>query len=209
MRSPAKFVACFLCLLAAASLLSAHEPGLSTTVLEVDEGAIRLAIGISPADLPSLAPAADNAALEHAAPSLWSLAGDRGTLALRETTVTREAESGPVLNLVYDRPPGSQLTLRFTAFDRLPARHRDYFSWMDPSGQVQAAQLMDAEHPSITLALPAKSAGWSATSGRAEQTDQSRTHRRFLVGAAASLAGLLWLLRHRLAQRARRSRSTH
>ncbi len=202
----AKFVAFFSSLLAAVTLLSAHEPGLSTTVLEVDEGMIRLTVGISPADLPSLVPAADEASLVRMAPSLWSLAGDRGPLAARETTVTHDPENGAVLHLAYDPPSGPRLLLRFAAFDRLPSGHRDYFSWMNAAGTVEAAQLLDAEHPSITLTLPD---GWSATSGRAEQTNRSQTHRHLIVGAAASLAGLLWLLRHRLAQRARRSRSTH
>jgi hypothetical protein len=192
----------FLLAMAASSPLSAHEPGLSTTVCEIDEVEIRLTVGISPADLPSLAPAADQAGLLRAAPSLWALTGDRGTLAVRAATVTRDPENGLVLNLAFGRPAGSHLSLRFAAFDRLPAGHRDYFSWMD-GGAVQAAQLLDAQHPQITLALPAagprpaRSGWWSAISNR-----------RAIVGALASLAGLVWLLRRRLIERVRSRRAT-
>lgn len=202
-------------LLVGASVLSAHEPGLSTTECEIDDRAIRLTVGISPQDLPSLAPGADVAGLLRAAPSLWSLRGEHGSMAVRETTVTRDAENGPVLHLAYGRPAGSRLTLRWTAFDRLPAGHRDYFSWMDASGTVAAAQLLDAQHPEITLALPAvgstpakKSHWWSATSGRAEPTESSFTRRRLFVAALAALAGLVWLQRRALTKRVRGPRPT-
>jgi hypothetical protein len=187
----------FLLAMAASSLLSAHEPGLSTTVCEIDESAIRLTVGISPADLPSVAPAADEAGLLRAAPSLWALAGDGGTLAVRETAVTRDPENGLVLHLAFDRPSGSHLILRFAAFDRLPAGHRDYFSWMGAAGTVQAAQLLDVQHPQITLALPAATPGHTGP-----------TNRRVIVGVLAVLAGLAWLLRRRLIERVRRTRST-
>jgi len=192
----------------AASLLSAHEPGLSTTECEIDDSAIRLTIGISPQDLPSLAPGADATSLLRMAPSLWSLRGEHGPLPVRATSVTRDAENGPVLHLAFGRPAGTRLTLRWTAFNRLPAGHRDYFSWMDSTGTVAAAQLLDAQHPEITLDLPSSAAAapkkshwWSATSGRAEQTEPSRIRRRLLVAVLAVLAGLVWLQRRALFNR--------
>jgi hypothetical protein len=96
----------------------------------------------------------DRTGVMPSAASLWDLTTPKEHLQLRSARSSIGADNTLLLTLRFDRPSSGALTLRFLAFDRLPAEHREYFSWVDAAGTVRAARLLTARAPAITLELP-------------------------------------------------------
>ncbi len=147
----------------------AHDPGVSTTAIEVDESGIILRTGFAATDLQPLLPAggrftgawtegrmaAARADLRKVASSLWTVGGDAGAVPVLRADLTLSPGKELKFELRYPRPPGARLHLRFEAFDRLPPGHRDFLTWNGPDGRSRFDALLSAAAPAAILPLPA------------------------------------------------------
>jgi hydrogenase/urease accessory protein HupE len=176
-RSPALSIA--LVLLSAAPL-GAHDPGLSTTQIEVRRDTLVATLGFAPSDVRMLlAPAAlpppsswtpsdfDAAAprLRELAPGLLEIQSDASALVWSEVSVSLASGNSVLFCLRCARPPASRLVLHSTAMGRLPPGHRDYVSITDERGSILLEKLAGANDADAVLQLPACAAAAAAPGG--------------------------------------------
>jgi hypothetical protein len=193
----------------------AHDPGISTTAIELERAEVHLRMGLAAADLQLLLPAgarftgawtedrmaAARADLLKAAPSLWTIGGDTGPVSMLGATLTLTAGNELKFNLRYPRPPGDRLYLRFEAFDRLPPNHRDFLTWNAAAGRSRFDALLSAAAPATVMLLPAAAppgapAGFlSALHIRWSRSDPWIRWAAPGLASILGLAGLAWLLR--------------
>jgi len=175
-----RFLVCPIALaLLFAAPLHAHDPGLSTTQVEVGRETLVVTVGFAPNDVRALLPAAAQSPFsswsasdfDAAAPYLRELAtglleihGESGTLPWTEASVSLASGNSVTFRLVCARPPASRLVLRFLVADRLPPGHRDYVSATDERGNTLLEKLVSGNDADTILNLPATPAGPGAAS---------------------------------------------
>jgi hypothetical protein len=145
-----------------------HDPGVSTTEIQIDPAEVRLRVGFAAADLQPLLPAglrftgawtdgrmaAARADLLRIAGSLWTVGGDSGEVAMLGAIVSLTPGKELKFDLRYPRPPGDHLHLRLDAFDRLPPGHRDFLTWNAEGGRSRFDALLSAGAPAAVMPLP-------------------------------------------------------
>jgi hydrogenase/urease accessory protein HupE len=156
-----------------AARLHAHDPGLSTTQVELGAAGLRATIGFAPADLRALLPPGahvpgaswsgqdfDSARpyLSVLAPKLVGASDDRGEIPWIEDSLSLASGNSVIFKLSGSRPPVGHLTLRPLVLDRLPPGHRDYISVSLESGDLLVEKLVGANDGPVSVALPAASA---------------------------------------------------
>jgi hypothetical protein len=191
-----------------------HDPGVSTTEIELDGAEVHLRIGFAAADLQPLLPAGARFSgawtdgrmavarrdLLKIASSIWTVGGDSGPVPVLGAIVSLTPGKELKFNLRYARPPGARLHLRFDAFDRLPPGHRDFLTWNDEGGRSRFDALLSAAAPAALMPLPALAA--EAPAGVPARLlahwRRSDPWVRWAVPALAAillLGGLAWLVR--------------
>jgi hydrogenase/urease accessory protein HupE len=164
-------------LLLFAAPLRAHDPGLSTTQVEVHRDTLVVTVGFAPNDVRMLLPPSARSSLsswnsadfDRAEPSLRELApalleirdGTR-VLPWSEVSVFLASGNSVLFRLACARPAATQLLLRSLVMDRLPPGHRDYVSVTDERGTTVLEKLVGANDAAVALRLPAAAAGASA-----------------------------------------------
>ena len=175
-------IVCLIALvLSSAAPLLAHDPGLSTTQVEVRRESLVVTVGFAPNDIRMLLPAAARpgssswsaADFNAAEPQLRALAtglveirGDAGALPWTDVSVSLASGNSVIFRLVCARPAASRLALHSLVMDRLPPGHRDYVSATDERGKILLEKLVGASDADPVLDLPAASA---AQDGEAER----------------------------------------
>jgi hydrogenase/urease accessory protein HupE len=170
-------------ILSAAAPLQAHDPGLSTTQVEVRPGKLVVTIGFAPNDVRMLLPAAARASpsswtssdfdaaslgLRELAPGLLEIRSESGVLPWTDASVTLASGNSVIFHLACARPAASRLALHSRVMDRLPPGHRDYVSVTDEAGNTLLEKLVGANDPDPAFDLPAAAGGASAAERPAE-----------------------------------------
>lgn len=153
-----------------ASVLRAHDPGLSTAELKLRADALELTVSFAPGDVGALLPHTaqarnrwsptefedTRAALTDLAPSLWQLAAAGAGLTPREVHVelTKGADSVN-FRLTYPRPAAGILKLRAARLSALPPGHREYFSALDERGALLVEKLLSVRSDAVEVTLGA------------------------------------------------------
>jgi hydrogenase/urease accessory protein HupE len=155
-------------LLALVARLHAHDPGLSTTQIELGREGIRATVGFAPADLRSLLPPEahlppgnwsesdfDSARpyLGEMAPKLVGLSDDRGDIAWVENSISLASGNSVIFKLAGSRPPLGHVNLRSLVLGRLPPGHRDYISVSLESGDLLVERLVGANDAPVSVAM--------------------------------------------------------
>jgi len=162
-----------------AAPLRAHDPGLSTTHVDVGRGTLAVTLGFAPNDVRVLLPEAARSPsptwsasdFDAAAPYLRELAtglveirAGAGALPWTEVSVSLASGNSVIFRLVCARPPASRLVLRSLVMEQLPPGHRDFVSAADERGNTLLEKLASANDPDTVLSLPAGQAGPAAAS---------------------------------------------
>ncbi len=153
--------------------LRAHDPGLSTTQIELGHGGLRATIGFAPADIRALLPKSvlspgtswTQADLDRTLPylrelsaNLTELRDDKGPVPWVENSVSLASGNSVIFKLSSSRLPRGRITLQSLVLGRLPPGHRDYVSVTDEAGAVLVEKLAGAGDPAIAIDLGLPSA---------------------------------------------------
>ncbi len=168
-----------LSLLAAASL-RAHDPGLSTTQVEVRRDTLVATVGFAPNDVRMLLPAQERSYpsswttsdFDAAAPRLRELGAGlleirspSGALPWTGVAVSLASGNSILFRLECARPSASRLVLHSPVADRLPPGHRDYVSVTDERGKTILEKLVGANDADPAFDLPASAAAGTPAAG--------------------------------------------
>jgi hydrogenase/urease accessory protein HupE len=160
-----------------AAPLRAHDPGLSTTQIELGRDRLSATLGFAPADLrPLLPPAAQSAAktwtetefeavrpfLRELSVHLFELRDAGGIVPWSDDSVTLASGNSVIFKLSTARRPIGRLSLRSQVLRRLPPGHRDYISVSDEKGALLLEKLVGADDPPVSFDLPALAAAGTA-----------------------------------------------
>jgi len=152
------FVRWFLLAFVLAAEARAHDPGLSTTQVELRQDGLVATIGFAPNDLhgllsPAAAPQSSNwsesdfaharAGLEKLGPGLLEVRDSVGVLPWARDSVSLATGQSILFKLEAARRPVGRTVLRSMVLDRMPPGHRNYVSVADEKGTLQ-----------VTLDLP-------------------------------------------------------
>jgi hydrogenase/urease accessory protein HupE len=152
-----------------ASPVWAHDPGLSTTQIDVRTDGLVAAVGFAPRDIRALLPA-----LAQLPSSAWGpadfatakpglLALGRGLIEVRDTAgivhwarddVTLASGNSIIFTLSAARRPQGITTVRSLVMNRLPPGHRDYVSINDEKGVLISERLVGAGDEAVSFDLP-------------------------------------------------------
>jgi len=156
----------FLCLLALGATAHAHDPGLSSVMLELHHDRIEAVITFSGIDAPWLVPDFNSSSsasavrdritdeLTRQSGSLWRLRSEKVELALHSTQVTWAAGNNVVCTQSYDRPTGGRLHFASAVFELLPPGHRQHVSVVAEDGRLLFDQLLGKDEAEIETPLP-------------------------------------------------------
>jgi hydrogenase/urease accessory protein HupE len=148
-----------------ASVLRAHDPGISTAQGNFRDGRLELTVGFAPSDAQQLLPPearsgtkwtqaefeTAKSALEALAPQLWELRVDDTVVPPSETSVHLAAGDSLNFRLVYPCPPDRPLTLRALKLGGLPPGHREFLILSDDRGSTVAKKLLNAKDDTIAV----------------------------------------------------------
>ena len=150
--------------------LLAHDPGLSTTQVEIRPDTVVVTVGFAPNDLRTLLPAgassassswspsdfaAARPALLALAPRLLELRTGNGRLPWTETSVALATGNSVLFRLVASRSGATEAIVHSLVLDtgrRLG--HRDYVSVTDERGATVVEKLVGANDRPVTFGLP-------------------------------------------------------
>jgi hydrogenase/urease accessory protein HupE len=162
--------------------LRAHDPGLSTTQVEVRRDTLVVTEGFAPNDVRVLLPLEARSAsmswtssefgqaapyLKALAPRLLEIRCEGRVLQWRDVSVSLASGNSVLFHLVCVRPSASQLVLHSQVMDQLPPGHRDYVSVTDERGNTLLEKLVGANDAAVVINLPAFDAGSAAPVGPA------------------------------------------
>jgi hydrogenase/urease accessory protein HupE len=153
----------------------AHDPGLSTTQLQLGPDGLVAAVGYAPRDVEGLLPrsapalpasawdaadfAAAKPALEALGPQLLEVRDAAGVLPWSGDVVTLASGNSILFTLTAGRRPVGHTTIRSLVADRLPPGHRDYVSVTGPQGALLVEKLEGASDAPVAVELGAAPAG--------------------------------------------------
>ncbi len=148
--------------------LRAHDPGLSTTQIELSKGGVRATIGFAPADIHALLPRSmrptgttwTESDLDGALPflrdlsvNLVELRDDEGLVPWIENSVSLASGNSVIFKLTSSRMPKGPINLRSLVLGRLPPGHRDYISVSNDAGGVVLERLVGSNDAPVTVDL--------------------------------------------------------
>jgi hydrogenase/urease accessory protein HupE len=151
-----------------ATLLHAHDPGISTAQGEVRGNTIALTTGFAPADVQQLLPKelraegswgqgefdAAREALRAIAPQLWQASAGDTKLTPQDPRVELAAGDNVSFHVVFPLPPNVQkLTLRAPRIPELPSGHRQFVIISDERGSTITKKLLSARDYTIDVPL--------------------------------------------------------
>jgi hydrogenase/urease accessory protein HupE len=153
--------------------LHAHDPGLSTTQIDVKPDGLHATIGFAPADIrallpPSVAPSGANwteSDLKEARPYLQNLSvklvelrDQDGVVPWIENSVALASGNSVIFTLASARMPAGRVEVRSLVLQRLPPGHRDYVSVSSGTGALLLEKLMGANDAPVSFEIgPPKS----------------------------------------------------
>jgi hydrogenase/urease accessory protein HupE len=169
------------------SSLRAHDPGLSTTQVELGKDSVWATVGFAPADIRALLPHSAGASaanwteadLNGVLPELQDLSvnvvemrDEKGLVPWIEKSVSLASGNSIIFKLSSSRMPMGHLELRSLVLQRLPPGHRDYISVVDGTGALVLEKLLGSGDPpvSIDLAPPMAREGSGDTAAAAPPT---------------------------------------
>ncbi len=170
-----RFLSAFALALLLAVPAWAHDPGLSTTQVELGPDGLVAAVGYAPRDVKGLLPpaapvlpastwdaadfAAARPALEALGPHLLEVRDASGILPWSGDIVTLASANSILFTLTAGRRPVGRTTLRSLVMDRLPPGHRDYVSFTDRQGTLLVEKLVGASDAPVAVELGPAPAG--------------------------------------------------
>ena len=175
-----------LCVLGAATVARAHQPGLSTVLIDLGSNQLTAQLILAWQELDALTPmdankdrALSNEEFEAAKPKLLRTAesalelfSDGRMLALKRRPEARiDDATGIRLDLVYEFPPTRVLTITSELIAELPAGHRQILTVRDASKRELHNTVLERAQPTVDLPLFAL---------KDRQPDRGTAIRRFL-----------------------------
>ena len=166
------FLRGWIAILAGATALRAHDPGISTAQGELRAGVLELTVGFAPADAQQLLPSsartaatwteteftAAKAALQALAAELWDARAGATRVVPVETQVNLADRDSLNFRFVYPCPASGRLMLRAVKLGALPSGHRQFLIITDQRGSTIATKLLSAKDDRIEIDLgPASS----------------------------------------------------
>jgi hydrogenase/urease accessory protein HupE len=154
-------------LIAAALLLlgtlssQAHDPGLSSAKLALQNGFLRAVLTFAPADIEAIAKGQkpDLAHLEALAAQSLEIWFD-GRQSFPIEARARFLDNKDVeFDLLFQAFPGGTLKVRSMLLDRLPFGHRQYFTLTDASNATLTEKLLSSANPEVDASLAAGAIG--------------------------------------------------
>jgi hydrogenase/urease accessory protein HupE len=154
--------------LALSPALWAHDPGLSTTQVELRSKSLVATVGFAPSDLRPLlrhseqVPAriwteadfkAMRPALSLLAVHLVQIQDETGVIPWTGSSVSLASANSVLFTLTTSRAPAGRLDLRSLVLDRLPPGHRDYVSIADAQGTLLLEKLVGADDGPVVVKL--------------------------------------------------------
>jgi hydrogenase/urease accessory protein HupE len=148
-------------LIATALLLSgtlssqAHDPGLSSAKLTLQNGFLRAVLTFAPADLEAISKGqkSDLSQLEALAAQSLEIWFD-GRQSFPIEAKARLLENKDVeFELLFQAFPAGNLKVRSALLDRLPFGHRQYFTLTDTDGTTLAEKLLNSANPIVDASL--------------------------------------------------------
>jgi hydrogenase/urease accessory protein HupE len=148
--------------------LRAHDPGLSTTQIELGKDGVRATVGFAPADIRTLLPRSVGASgatwteadLNGALPVLRELSvklvemrDEKGLVPWTENSVSLASGNSVIFKLSSSRMPEGHVELRSLVLQRLPPGHRDYISIVDGTGALVLEKLAGSDDPPVSIVL--------------------------------------------------------
>jgi hydrogenase/urease accessory protein HupE len=154
--------------LALTGTLRAHDPGLSTTQIDLRSDSLVATVGFAPGDIRPLLPRTDpppatirtvadlqamTPVLSRLAVNLIQVEDESGIIPWTGNSVSLATANSVVFRLTTSRAPAGRLELRSLVLDRLPPGHRDYVSITDSKGALLVEKLIGANDGPVTVTL--------------------------------------------------------
>jgi hydrogenase/urease accessory protein HupE len=140
----------------------AHDPGLSSLTLVIDDGRLTGTLSLSPADARLLA-AEKGAALEALAAEAVDVRGGDARLRVQVTGRTL-GDADVSVHLAFERISGPRLSVRSNLPAWMPRGHRELLRIYTRDGRLLAERMLDRDSEPIDVAtslVPRAGAGWS------------------------------------------------
>jgi hydrogenase/urease accessory protein HupE len=146
----------------------AHDPGLSTATITVENEQIAVLLGFAQKDIESMLASGPNIAdtnaakgfaairseLESIAANEFSLYWSRQRAIPDEITAWRKDTQNIEISLLFQRRNSAALRVVSTLFERLPLGHRQFLSVQTTSGTSLGQVLLSAKENSLDIELP-------------------------------------------------------
>ncbi len=160
--------------------VQAHDPGLSSAMVAVENEQIDVLLGFAQKDVESLLAtgpnAADNGAakgwaaiqaeLESVAANGFSLYSGKQRVIPNHATARRKDALNIEISLLFQRPESGEVRFVSTLFERLPLGHRQFLSAQTTSGIDLGQALLSARENLLEISLPAATGDTVASTGR-------------------------------------------
>jgi hydrogenase/urease accessory protein HupE len=139
----------------------AHDPGLSSLKLTLQNGLLRALLTFAPADIEAISNGAkpDPVRLQAIATQSLEIWFDARPSHPNEAKVKLLANKDVVFELSFHTSPASHLRVRSTLLDRLPFGHRQYFALIGSDGATLSEKLLSSANPDVDVALAAAAIG--------------------------------------------------
>jgi hydrogenase/urease accessory protein HupE len=151
-----------------AAPLRAHDPGLSTTQIELGRNGLRATIGFAPADIRALLPQSLRSAgaswtqsdidrtlpyLRELSVNLIELRDEGGPVPWIESSVSLASGNSVIFKIESSRAPMGSIVLKSLVLGRLPPGHRDYISVSNEAGAVLVEKLVGSNDAPVTVVI--------------------------------------------------------
>jgi hydrogenase/urease accessory protein HupE len=143
--------------------LLAHDPGLSALDVKIDAREIVAVLSVAAADA---AIAGGPKAMPGVSRDSILLSLDGHALAASTTSFWSDDSGGIHVRLVYERPPGSRLSIRSTIPVRLARGHRELLSARREDSALLVERMLDAQSGDVIIDMSAASPAVGSLIGR-------------------------------------------
>jgi hydrogenase/urease accessory protein HupE len=170
--------------LVAVARVFAHDPGLSTTQVDLTPTGLVAKVGFAPNDVRALLAHPEKAPgstwtqsqlatlqpeLISLAPSLVEIQDAGGTEIWSGTSVSLATANSILFTLTAQRRPSGPTTIRSVVMDKLPPGHRNYVSVTDEHGALLVEKLVGANDLPVSFVIAEASTGPSSGTPVSEQ----------------------------------------
>jgi hydrogenase/urease accessory protein HupE len=162
----------------------AHDPGLSTTQVDLTPTSLVAKVGFAPNDIRALLTHPEEVPgstwtqsllatlqpeLISLAPILVEIQDASGTDIWSRTSVSLATANSILFTLTAQRRPSGPTTIRSVVMDKLPPGHRNYVSVTDERGALIVEKLVGANDPPVSFVIAEASPGPSSGTPATEQ----------------------------------------